>query len=613
MRILPPLLSLIALSVPLAPAAAAEPARVAFLGGQTFVNHGLVGVGRIPAAQRDRFGETFGSFSAFAFQPGTWRRERDGSYRGILFGQPDRGYNGAGTTNYIPRFNRLAVTFRPAPAGASSQDQVLLELVDSIRYTEADGRPFTSLDPVSAGTGSRPGFPALPQAFNGRLSLDAEGIVVNPDGSLWVSDEYGPYVFRFSAEGRLLSALRPPEALIPKRGGADSFASNNPGAGQPVPSPADPVTGRQNNQGLEGLALSPDGKTLFTLLQSATRQDGGTGGSGPRRHTRLLSYDVTGAEPRLTGHHVLALPTFLVGTATRVAAQSEIFALNNHQILVLARDGNGRGLANPVSAYRSILVYDLRGATNLVGTSYETAGAPVAPGGNLVAGIVPASSTVLVDLNEAGQLARFGLNNGPVDNANTLSEKWEALALVPALDPAAPDDWFLFVGNDNDFITTAGFQDGSAYVERFDNDNMVLVYRLSLPTRLANSSSRGTAGVGEAVHIHGFVVTGARPRPVLIRAAGPSLAAYGVAGALADPQLAVHDAAGRRVALNDNWTEADAPALRVAAARAGAFPLTEGGRDAAVIAQLDPGAYTVTASAATGAGGLVLVEVYELP
>ena len=610
MRKLPLVFALFSASLP---AVAAEPARVAVLGGQVFVNHGLVGVGRIPAAQRDRFGETFGSFSAFAFQPGTWRRERDGSYRGILYGQPDRGYNGAGTTNYIPRYNRLAVTFRPASAGAATQDQVLLELVDSVRYAEADGRPFTSLDPVSAGTGSRPGFPSLPQAFNGRLSLDAEGIVVNADGSVWVSDEYGPYVFRFSAEGRLLSALRPPEALIPRRGGADSFASNNPGAGQPAPSPADPVTGRQNNQGLEGLALSPDGKTLFTLLQSAARQDGGTGGTGPRRHTRLLAYDVTGAEPRLTGHYVLALPTFMVGTATRVAAQSEILALNNQQILVLARDGNGRGLANPVSAYRTILVYDLRGATNLLGTAYETAGTPVAPGGNLVAGIVPASSTPLVDLNEAAQLARFGLNNGPVDNANTLSEKWEALALVPALDPAAPDDWFLFVGNDNDFITTAGFQDGGTYSERLDNDNMVLVYRLSLPTRLANSSSRGMAGAGEAAHIHGFVVTGARPRPVLIRAVGPSLAAYGVAGLLADPQLAVHDAAGRRIALNDNWAEADATVVRVAASRAGAFPLTEGGRDAAVIAQLDPGAYTVTASAATGAGGLVLVEVYELP
>jgi hypothetical protein len=222
MRKLPLVFALFSASLP---AVAAEPARVAVLGGQVFVNHGLVGVGRIPAAQRDRFGETFGSFSAFAFQPGTWRRERDGSYRGILYGQPDRGYNGAGTTNYIPRYNRLAVTFRPASAGAATQDQVLLELVDSVRFAEADGRPFTSLDPVSAGTGTRPGFPALPQAFNGRLSLDAEGIVVNADGSVWVSDEYGPYVFRFSAEGRLLSALRPPEALIPRRGGADSFGS----------------------------------------------------------------------------------------------------------------------------------------------------------------------------------------------------------------------------------------------------------------------------------------------------------------------------------------------------------------------------------------------------
>jgi hypothetical protein len=301
---------------------AAEAPRVGALGGQLFVNHGLVGVGRMPAGQRDRFGETFGSFSAFTFQPGSWRRESDGSYRGVLFTQPDRGYNGAGTTNYVPRFNKVEVTFRPAPGGSTAQNQVALQLVDTVRFTESSGTPFTSLDPVSAGTGSRAGLPPLPQAFNGRLSLDAEGIVVNADGSVWVSDEYGPYVYKFSADGRLSGVIRPPEALVPKRAGADSFASNNPGAGQPAPVPADPVTGRQNNQGLEGLSLSPDGRTLFTLLQSAARQDGGTGASGPRRHTRLLAYDVTGAEPRLKGHYVVALPTFLVGSATRVAAQS---------------------------------------------------------------------------------------------------------------------------------------------------------------------------------------------------------------------------------------------------------------------------------------------------
>jgi hypothetical protein len=372
------------------------------------------------------------------------------------------------------------------------------------------------------------------------------------------------------------------------------------------------VAGRQNNQGFEGLALSPDGRTLFTMLQSAARQDGGTGSSGPRRYTRLLAYDVTGTEPRLKGHYVLELPTFLVGAATRVAAQSEIVALNNHQILVLARDGNGHGLANPVSAYRSIQIHDFSEATNLVGTSYETTATPVAPNGILVAGVAAGTSTVLVDINDAVQLAKFGLNNGPVDNDNTLSEKWEALAMVPALDPFAPDDWFLFVGNDNDFITASGFQDGAAYGERFENDTMVLVYRLTLPSRLGNSSSRGTLSGADATHIHGFVVSGARPRSLLIRAVGPTLANYGVAGVAVDPQLVIFNRAGERVDGNDNWSDSGAAALRAATAKAGAFPLTEAGRDAAMVVHLDPGAYTVVVSA-NGTGGVVLTEVYELP
>ena len=419
-------------------AVVAQPVASVTINNQAFVNQGLVGVGRMPADLKDKFGETFGSFSAFTFQPGSWQRNANGSYSGTLFAQPDRGYNVAGTTNYVPRFNKITVAFTPAPAGSTAQNQVALTLADTIKFTESDGTPMTSLDPTPAGTGTRTGLPAMPQAFNGRLSLDAEGIVVNSDGSLWVSDEYGPYIFRFTADGRLVSAIRPPEAIVPKRGGADSFASNNPGPGQATPVPADPTTGRQNNQGLEGLSVSPDGRTLFALLQSAARQDGGTGGTGPRRHTRLLAYDLTVAgNPTLKGEYVVALPTFLLGTATRVPAQSEMLAINNTQFLVLARDGNGRGIASPTSLYRSILVYDISGATNIAGTAYDTPTTPVAPGGVLAAGIVPATSTVLVDMNNAAQLAKFGLNNGPVDNVNTLSEKWEALALVPAFDPGA--------------------------------------------------------------------------------------------------------------------------------------------------------------------------------
>jgi len=603
------------LSLAIAPLAEARTGDPVSVGNQTFINRGLVGVGRLRSDLKDKFGETFGSFSAFSFQPGTWRRNADGSYAGTLIAQPDRGYNVAGTTNYRGRYNKVSVAFTPFATGGVQQTQVSLALTDTILFTEADGTPFTSLDPTSSGTGSRPGFPALPQAFNGRLSIDPEGIVINADGSVWVSDEYGPYIFKFSADGKLTSVIRPPEAFIPKRNGADSFASNNPGPNQPAPSPADPTTGRQNNQGLEGLSISPDGRTLFALLQSATRQDGGTGGAGPRRHTRLLAYDLaTAAAPVLKGEYVIALPTYPLGTGTRVPAQSELLALNNTQFLVLARDGNGRGNASVTSLYRAILVYDITSATNIAGTAFDTSATPIAPGGVLASGIVPATSGILVNMNETDELAKFGLNNGPVDTANTLSEKWEALSLVPALDPTAPNDWFLFVGNDNDFITTSGFQDGTAYSAALDNDTMVLVYRLTLPGRLVNVSSRAITGSGSNSHILGFVVTGAKPKPTLVRAAGPALAGFGVTGSLADPILTVFDQQGRVVRTNDNWSDApNAAEIRTSAQLAGAFSFTEGSKDAATLLQLDPGAYTVRVNGTGDAVGVSLIEIYELP
>ena len=597
----------------------AQPVATVTVNNQTFVNQGLVGVGRMPSDLKDKFGETFGSFSAFTFQPGSWQRNANGSYSGTLFTQPDRGYNAVGTTNYVPRFNKITVAFTPAPAGSTAQNQVGLTLADTIKFTESDGTPMTSLDPTSAGTGTRAGLPAMPQAFNGRLALDAEGIVVNADGSIWVSDEYGPYIFRFTADGRLISAIRPPEAITPKRNGADSFASNNPGPGQAAPVPANPTTGRQNNQGLEGLSVSPDGRTLFALLQSAARQDGGTGGTGPRRHTRLLAYDLTVAgNPTLKGEYVVPLPTYSLGAATLVPAQSEMLAINNTQFLVLARDGNGRGVASPTSLYRSILVYDISSATNIAGTAYDTTTTPIAPGGVLAAGIIPATSAVLVDMNNAAQLAKFGLNNGPVDNANTLSEKWEALALVPAFDPSAPNDWFLFVGNDNDFITTNGFQDGAPYAAAIDNDNMVLVYRVTIPTRLANVASRALTGPGQSAHVLGFVVSGARPKAMLVRGVGPALTSFGITNALPDPSLTIFNAAGQAVFTNNDWSApiagaATAAELATAATRAGAFALSANSRDAALLVQLDPGAYTAVVSDTSGATGVSLVEVHEVP
>lgn len=590
--------------------------------GHYFVNHGLVGVGRIPASARDKFGETIGSFSALTYDAKSWRRNADGTYAGTFYMQPDRGYNNPGTTNWRARFFTLAVTFSPTLSGAATQNQVGLTVTDTILLSEANGTPFTALDTAAGAAGVRAAtatLPAMPQAYNGRLSIDAEGIVRLPDGSFFVSDEYGPYIYKFSSSGVLQNAIRPPAALIPQRAGADSFASNNPAPGQPAPTPVDPTVDRQNNQGLEGLTLSPDGKTLFALLQSAARQDGGTGGASVTRfNTRLLAYDITGTAPALKGEYVLQLPTTKTAAgATLVCAQSEILAINNTQFLVLARDA-GFGHTYPIatSTYRKILIYDISSATNIAGTKFDDSANPIAPAGVLDTAIKPATRAEFIDLNDSAQLAKFGLHNGPTDDNNNLYEKWEALTLVPALDPAAPNDYFLFVGNDNDFITQNGLQDGVAYSHpsAMENDSMVLVYRLSLPGRLLNLSSRAQTGLGASAHVVGFVAGGPRPKTFLVRGVGAALSDLGVAGALADPILTIFNSAGTAVATNDNWGDnANAAEIRSAANATGAFALGDRSRDAALIITLDPGAYTAQVAGAGGANGVSLLELYELP
>lgn len=619
-----PLLALaVAVSTVLAPLVSAQPSPVTVgINGQYFINNGLVGVGRIPAATKDKFGETLGSFSALTHDASSWKRAANGSYSGTFYMQPDRGYNNPGTTNWRARFFTLAITFNPTSLGSLTQNQVGITVADTTLLTEANGTPFSALDTAAGAAGLRSAtgsLPVLPQGFNGRLSLDAEGIVRLPDGTLYISDEYGPYIYKFSAAGVLQAAIRPPAAFIPQRAGADSFASNNPAPGQPAPVLLDPTVGRQNNQGFEGLTLAPDGKTLFALLQSAARQDGGTGGASLLRfNTRLVAYDITTATPTLKGEYVLQLPTTRTAAgATIVCAQSEILAINNTQFLVLARDA-GFGHTYPIATatYRKILVYDLTGATNIAGTKFDNPANPIAIAGVLDASITPATRTDFIDINDGAQLAKFGLRNGPTDDNNNLSEKWEAMTLVPALDPSAPNDYFLFVGNDNDFITQSGLQDGVAYAHPsgMENDSMLLVYRLTLPGRIPNVSSRAQTGSGANVHVGGFSVTGPKPRQLLVRGVGPGLANFGVAGVLTDPMLEIFNASGEMILANDNWGSATNSAeVRTATTAAGAFALADGSRDSAVLVTLDPGSYTVQVSGVSGTTGISLVEVYEVP
>lgn len=470
----------------MAPLAVAE--TTVTVGGTTLVSKGLVGVGRIPASQKDKFGETFGSGSGMAMDRTTWKRNGD-TYEGTMILLPDRGYNVEGTTDYRPRINKLSIRLTPKAPGATGpaaemQATVKATIEDTLLLKDNEGRELTGLDPNDGVRPASGTMPMLPQAENGRMSLDPEAIVLLADGSMLISDEYGPYVYRFAADGRLLQATPPPAALIPMRAGKPNFASNNPGPGAKAPTPKDPETGRQNNQGFEGMALTPSGKFLVVVLQSAARQDGGDN-PATRRHTRAFVYDATEpASLKLVRQHVVPLPEFKDDQGRpRVAAQSELVALSDTQFLMLSRDSNnGYGMKGTTSVYRSIDVLDLSGATNIAGTEYDGL-KPVAPKGKLADDVVPAKLTPFIDINETAELSRFGLRNGGPNDPMNLSEKWEAMSLVSTLDPANPDEFFLFVANDNDFITQSGFQVGAAYKDDSgaDVDTMFLVYRVKLP------------------------------------------------------------------------------------------------------------------------------------
>ncbi|UVK46066.1 esterase-like activity of phytase family protein [Mesorhizobium sp. AR07] len=460
----------------------------ATVGGTSFVSKGLVGVGRIPAAQRDKFGETFGSGSGMAIDTAGWTHDTAG-YKGSLWLLPDRGYNVAGTTDYRPRLNTVGIEFAPlapgaAPAAGQEQTGVKATLADSLLLTDDKGTDATGLDPLSDVRAATGDMPMLPAATNGKLALDNEAIVRLPDGSMFISDEYGPNIYRFSAEGRLLSATQPPAALVPMRKGAPNFSSNNPGPGAAEPDPKDPDTGRQNNQGLEGMAMTPDGKFLIAVLQSATRQDGGDSGA-TRQNTRALVYDATDlAHLKLAHEYVVPLPVFKDAKGkTKVAAQSEIVALSDQTFLMLARDsGNGQGLKGDTSLYRQINIVDVSAATDIAGTDFDK-DKPVAPKGVVDSSVTPAKLTPFIDINDNAELGRFGLHNGAPNDHNNLSEKWEAMSLASVLDPKLPDDYFLFVANDNDFLTQDGFQVGAPYKadDGANVDTMFLVYQVTLP------------------------------------------------------------------------------------------------------------------------------------
>jgi hypothetical protein len=123
---------------------------------------------------------------------------------------------------------------------------------------------------------------------------------------------------------------------------------------------------------------------------------------------------------------------------------------------------------------------------------------------------------------------------------------------------------------------------------------------------VVNVSTRGRVDVGPNVLIGGFIIAGTSPKRVIVRGLGPSLAARGVSGVLINPTLTLYNASGTALATNDNWPDTQAAEIM-------ATPYAPGdGRESAIIATLNPGAYTAILSGVGGTTGVGLVEVFDL-
>ena len=106
--------------------------------------------------------------------------------------------------------------------------------------------------------------------------------------------------------------------------------------------------------------------------------------------------------------------------------------------------------------------------------------------------------------------------------------------------------------------------------------------------------------------IGGFIVAGDVPKQIILRAIGPSLATFGLSGAMADPTLRLYDSTGAVVASNDNWRSDQSQII----ADTGLAPADD--REAALITTLPPGSYTTAVHDASNNPGVALFEFYDL-
>ncbi len=303
----------------------------------------------------------------------------------------DRG-PGDGATAFRPRTQTLRIQIRPG-----DPRPVRFELLSTTLLTCERGEALWGYtggyDPRDQRTGPR---------------FDAEGLRISARSTWYISDEYGPWIDEFDSTGKRVRRFAVPEA----------FCVRVPGTPEEELPPGN-AAGRLPNRGFEGLALTPDGRTLVAMLQSPLMQDDALSDKNERigMNIRMLALDVeTGASKQW----VYQLTSARHGV-------NEILAVSQNAFIVLERDGR----EGETARRRGLYLIDLTGATDVSGVS-------ALPGGALPETITPVRKRELLDFMDP----RFGLAG------SGMPEKIEGLTFGPDL----PDGRrTLIVTSDNDF------------------------------------------------------------------------------------------------------------------------------------------------------------------
>jgi len=185
------------------------------------------------------------------------------------------------------------------------------------------------------------------------------------------------------------------------------------------------------------------------------------------------------------------------------------------------------------------------------------------------------------------------------------NDNWTSLPPESVPDGLAPTDpaeslisMSLDPGNYTAVLRGVDGGSGAALCEIYDLD--------PAKSSVRNLSTRGQVGSGDDVLIGGFIIAGEDPTQVMVRAIGPSLTAFGVDGALADPILELHGQDGSLIFENDNWRSDQEQQIIDST-----IPPSDD-RESAIIATLPPGLYTAVVHGADGGTGVALVELYNL-